>query len=218
MKIKMILREFYIAPSRLGERLNWAWLTYNFGVFLEFDVIAKRDAPLFCEAMVEVFPDARSFCDVGCGTGRYAKFLNDCGKTTIAFEYTKSARDWARGRGVDVRHFDVSVSEKSDLVQRVDVAYSLEVAEHVPAQYAEKFVKFLTSCSDNVVFTAAQIGQSGVGHVNCQPASYWIELFAKHGYEINYNKHDILKKRLGSEARLSRFLVNNLIVFNLKSR
>ena len=36
--------------------------------------------------------------------------------------------------------------------------------------------------SDSVFFSAAEPGQNGVGHINCQPMEYWTEKFVEKGY------------------------------------
>ena len=98
-----------------------------------------------------------------------------------------------------------------------DLALSLEVAEHVPPSLAAAFVTFLTSCSGTIVFTAASPGQSGVGHVNCQPGEYWKSLFHDHGYECDADKTGEMQATLADSARLSPFLRTNLLCFHRRS-
>ena len=64
-------------------------------------------------------------------------------------------------------------------MQKFDLVESLEVAEHFDEQYAENFIKLLTSLSDVVLFSAAIPYQGGTHHVNEQPPAYWAKLFAK---------------------------------------
>jgi hypothetical protein len=71
-------------------------------------------------------------------------------------------------------------------VPATEVVCSLEVAEHLPAASAPAYVALLTRHRPaHVLFTAAPVGQSGVGHINCQPFAYWIALFAACGYDLD---------------------------------
>ena len=70
--------------SRLGQRHGWEWLTYHPGVFLFYHWIGRREAPGVVGAMLEALPEARSFADVGAGTGPYAAVLQGEGRTVLA--------------------------------------------------------------------------------------------------------------------------------------
>ena len=58
----------------------------------------------------------------------------------------------------------------------------MEVAEHLPAMVADRYVDLLTHLSQVIVFTAAPPGQGGDDHVNEQPPSYWISKFQQRGF------------------------------------
>jgi hypothetical protein len=66
-----------------------------------------------------------------------------------------------------------------------DVAISLEVAEHLPGGFADRFIDLLTGLSKTVVFTAATPGQGGVGHLNELPHAYWIDKFKIRDYHFD---------------------------------
>lgn len=68
------------------------------------------------------------------------------------------------------------------LDEKFDLAISLECAEHLHESAAETFVDSICAVSDVVLFSAAHVGQSGDGHINCQPISYWEQKFAARGY------------------------------------
>ena len=63
---------------------------------------------------------------------------------------------------------------------KFDIAVATEVAEHIPKFMANAFAKNLVKLrgEDGIFFTAAAPGQWGDGHINCQPQSYWVALFA----------------------------------------
>ena len=61
-----------------------------------------------------------------------------------------------------------------------DLAVSIEVAEHIPAEHVEAFLRWFDG-EDRVLLTAAPPGQGGNHHVNEQPQSYWVERFEARG-------------------------------------
>jgi hypothetical protein len=69
-----------------------------------------------------------------------------------------------------------------DVGRRFDLVQSLEVAEHLPVHSAQDFIRCLCAHGDVVLFSAAQPGQGGEGHINERKPSYWAKLFAVHSY------------------------------------
>ena len=53
-----------------------------------------------------------------------------------------------------------------DWQKKFDVAFTIEIAEHLPETSADTFCKLLTDASDVVIFSAARVGQTGLGHGN----------------------------------------------------
>ncbi|MBR5709991.1 MAG: methyltransferase domain-containing protein [Thermoguttaceae bacterium] len=142
------------------------------------------------------FYKPNSVIDIGCGSGSWLRACQDLGVGTI--------------HGVDINEVDeqtlfvprdvIDIFDFSNLTsqekfahsQKYDLAISLEVAEHLEPQNAVSFVKYLTSFSDVVLFSAAHPFQSGVHHVNCQPAVYWSSLFKNEDYVCV----DIMRRQL----------------------
>ncbi len=170
--------------SYLGETLGWDWLIYNPGVFKSFQQAALKNAPPLADAVRSEFPSAKSIVDVGCGPGIFAAEFQRRGMKVVGFEYSPHGRKLAVQQGIDARPFDVGVSDTADLGgEKFDLVLSTEVAEHVPPPLADAFARFVASCSDTIVFTAAQPGPwRGNGHVNEQPREYWIKKFEAMGY------------------------------------
>lgn len=200
--------------SYLGERLGWDWLTYNPGVFRSFQIAAHRNAGPLAEAVKAEFPWARSIVDVGCGPGIFAAAFKQRGMEVVGFEYSPRGRRLAIQEGIDARPFDVGKSDRAELEdRRYDLVLSTEVAEHVPPALADAFVRFVASCSDTIIFTAAQPGPwRGNGHVNEQPREYWIEKFAALGYTCDAARTQRIasaQERAGS----SWYMHQNLSIF-----
>jgi len=210
---KKCFKMLYRGTSHVGERFGIEWLTYNYGVFLSFHRTAVLNAPKFVEAVLAEFPNIKSLCDVGCGTGEYAAGFQRRGLRVKGCEYAPLARRWAAKQGVNVTPFQLADPSRQMPGTPYDLAMSIEVAEHVPAALADAMVDYLSRCSDQIVFTAAHPGQvGGTGHINEQPQSYWIEKFIARGM-----RHDSeATRRLGDRLRAvaaAEFLYENLMVF-----
>jgi hypothetical protein len=95
--------------------------------------------------------------------------------------------------GGELRRWDIT-AEKWDIWghnvgnEGWDLVTCLEVAEHIPAEYADRLCKFLGRRVLNdwghkgaLVFSAAASGQGGSGHVNEQPHKYWVERLSTEG-------------------------------------
>ena len=63
----------------------------------------------------------------------------------------------------------------------IDIVWSMEFLEHVEERYIPNYMPAFQSGRYAFV-TYAPPGKPGHHHVNCQPESYWIELFERHGF------------------------------------
>jgi SAM-dependent methyltransferase len=141
---------------------------------------SRRSADAICTFTGEMLRPA-SVLDVGCGDGSWLAAWRALGVQDIL--------------GVDGSYLDPAtlvidpasflarnLSAGLELGRRFDLVESLEVAEHLVPDAAERFVASLVRHSDVVLFSAAPPGQIGNGHVNLRPYDYWRRLFAAHGY------------------------------------
>jgi hypothetical protein len=199
--------------SRVGTRSGIGWLTYNPLLFGWFHLVAVRIAPGLYAALRDVFPQARRIADVGAGSGAMAAHGRRLGLDVVACEHSRVGRVFARLQGVRSQPFDVATSDPAILGRPADVAYSIEVAEHVPAELADRLVAFLAAASPVVVFTAAPPGQGGQGHVNEQPRTYWIERFAGHGCAYDAATTERLQTALRQHLRSGAWVAPNAMVF-----
>ena len=198
--------------SRVGARRGWRWLTYHPGVFFFFHWLGRREAPKIGESLLETFPEAVSFADVGAGTGPYAGWLKRHGKRAVACEHSRIGRALARLEGVKVVPFDLKLRQPAPLTGPVDVAYSFEVAEHVPPELGRRLVEFLLELAPTVVFSAAHPGQGGQGHINEQPREYWADEFARAGARLDRDATAALVKRVADRDTVW-WVVQNTQVF-----
>ena len=91
-----------------------------------------------------------------------------------------------------------------------DAAMSIEVAEHIPAEYEEAFINNLVNSARHLIFLSWGVpGQGGEGHVNCK----WGPDVVKKMKEKGWEKNEILTRllRIGSDFKWIR---KNVQVFN----
>ncbi len=149
-----------------------------------------------------------SVVDVGCGVATWLSVVRSCGVADVL--------------GVDGPHVEramlkIPVDKFAPrdlrrplaLDRRFDLAISLEVAEHLPAERADGFVADLVALAPIVLFSAAIPHQTGVGHVNLQWPAYWVERFAKHGYR----PVDLVRNAVWLDTEVAWWYAQNTLVY-----
>ncbi len=150
----------------------------------------------------------QSVIDVGCGLGAWLSVFRELGIQ----DYLGVDGDY-----VDRSHlqFPVEAFLAKDLTQplrldrQFDLAVSLEVAEHLPAESASILIESLTKLSDVVLFSAAVPFQGGTGHLNEQWTGYWVQLFQQYGYVAI----DCLRHRLWPNEHVQPWYIQNSLLF-----
>lgn len=95
------------------------------------------------------------------------------------------------------------------LNRHFDIAISIEVAEHLPEELAEPFVRYLASQANCVVFSAAIPGQGGTGHINEQWQSYWAQLF----YRAGFSADDSMRRRIWNNDLVNVIHAQNIVTY-----
>lgn len=145
----------------------------------------------------------RTVVDVGCGEGWWAKTFADVGGCEVL------GLDGPGGGGVlDDRFVAWDLRYSFAAVARADLAVSLEVAEHLSARHASRFVADLAAVAPLVLFSAAIPGQGGTGHVNEQWPQYWVDLFNAHGMAVS----GALRWLIWGDDRVENWYRANLLV------
>lgn len=201
------------AVLRFAERHDLRWLLYHPQVFWSWQRMGRENAPAAVEALLEVFPPVHWVADVGAGSGIYAAQAARRGLSVQACERQRLGRILGWLQGVHVRRFDLTGSPPSDLDAPVDLAYCLEVAEHVPPALGDALVGYLSQLSDTIVFSAATPGQGGIGHVNEQPREYWIERFSHVGMSYDDGVSRRLAAAFSHHGVSLPWLITNVSVF-----
>jgi SAM-dependent methyltransferase len=164
---------------------------------------AAAVVPLLCDLLRPA-----SVVDVGCGTGTWLKRFPSHGVAEIA----GIDGPWVDRSALSIPASAFEVVDLSDPPRprrAYDLVVSLEVAEHLPPESAEPFVRFLTALGPAVAFSAAIPSQGGSGHVNEQWPEYWSELFAARGYA----PFDAIRPRIWTDESVAWWFRQNLIVY-----
>jgi len=176
-------------------------------------------APHVIDAIEEVFKMGnvliKSYIDVGCATGDLVNEAVKRGYKAYGIEGSEAALPFAECSPTRIHIGDLRRSvHKYMTVRRFSVLSCFEVAEHIEEEYADIFVRNLTTLSYNIVMSAAPPGQGGHHHYNCQPFKYWDRKFIAQGYtkevelEEEFRKHlEPWKKKDGIRAFYQNCLI-----------
>jgi hypothetical protein len=149
-----------------------------------------------------------SVVDVGCGRGAWLGVWRAHGITDITgFDGDYVDRTTLAIPPAAFRPVDLAGAWSAD--RRFDLAQSLEVAEHLPADSGPAFVARLCALADVVVFSAAQPGQGGEQHTNERPVAYWASLFAAHGYQA----YDAIRPGLATQEQVDPWYRFNTVLY-----
>ena len=161
------------------------------------------------------FGKPKTMIDYGSGDGWWSHSFKQIGTETcfavelddIAFEHTPE----------DVYFKKHDLRESLEVMQRFDLVICLEVAEHLPKNAAHNALldTLARSTGNLLMFSAAQPGQPGTGHINPQPVSYWIEAIEKRAY-IKLSQERTAAARIALERIVPAgldFLPRNLLIF-----
>jgi SAM-dependent methyltransferase len=122
-----------------------------------------------------------SVLDVGCGLGAYLKLFESQTKAQIfgidgiPQRYTLLDAD---------QYMQHDLAKPFDLKKSFSFVVCVEVVEHLEESAAQELLKCLSMHSNQfILFSAAEIGQPGKAHINCQSIDYWLDLWSSLGWE-----------------------------------
>jgi len=182
--------------------------------FMEYAVLSNTlSARAIIQILLNSLPIA-SVLDVGCATGTWLKEWRESGVADICGvdgDYVK--RDQLQISPAEFISHDLSLS--FHLERMFNLVQSLEVAEHLAAESASRFVESLTVHSSGLVlFSAAPPGQGGEFHINEQPFEYWRTLFRQRGFM----PFDYIRPRIADRADISFWYRYNLLLYVREDR
>jgi hypothetical protein len=138
-------------------------------------------AKIILPLVLKILPKINSAVDFGCGRGTWLSVLKELGVNEIK----GYDGQWVEKDTLLIPEYCFSAVELDKTItlkKKYDLAISVEVAEHLPEETSNDFVKILTTASDIVLFSAAIPHQGGRSHINEQWQEYWYVLFSNAGY------------------------------------
>jgi len=159
----------------------------------------------------------KTFVDFGAGDGWWSHTFKSAGAThCYAVELDEIAKEHTPDDVYFIQH-DLRTRWPSQDYGQTSIVMCLEVAEHLPTQVANNFLlpTLTSSMADILIFSAAQPGQPGTGHINLQQQVYWIESIEKYPY-VQLDSRRTGEVRRAFEKFLPeglRFLTRNLLIF-----
>lgn len=127
---------------------------------------------------IELF-HPQSVLDVGCGTGISLDYFKSKGLKVHGIEGSELAISKARNPDL-ISTGDLNTPIHLD--EEFDLVWCFEVAEHIHPKYVGELLGTLTSHGNRILLSAARPGQGGLGHLNEQPAEYWIQKMEERGF------------------------------------
>lgn len=119
--------------------------------------------------------------DLGCGLGAYLRMFAERGTEVVGVD----GAPWSPFHQVPesaYRQHDLSGGPPV-LQEHFDLSICLEVVEHLPEAAGLSLVQYMTDHTRQaIIFSAAQPGQPGDGHITCHPPEFWLQAFEAEGW------------------------------------
>lgn len=157
---------------------------------------------------IKTFINFDSVIDFGCGMGTWCKALNNLNiKDFLGID--KHQYDSAYMLIPSEKYMQYDLRKPLLLSHKVDMAISVEVAEHIEFEYSNIFIENLCLCSDIILFSAAITHQGGTGHINEQSCTYWESIFNNYGYKAI----DCIRPYIWNDERIEIWYKNNCVLY-----
>ena len=175
------------------------------GAQFDYETMAQEERPFFRRLMTWITANCQGpLIDLGAGTGLAVEAARSYGWQAQGYDITD---DQTRPDLVDRQ----SLLEVDDPGRTV---LCIEVAEHLPESDAWLVIDSVwRNCLPGglVIWSAAQPGQAGVGHVNCQIPAYWRERAIVKGFEIREDLEQDLHRWITSGYHMGWFAHNRQV-------
>ena len=176
--------------------------------FYEFTADAARESAKEIVPVLLAMSGVRSVVDVGCGIGTWlAVFVSHQVEDVLGFDGPHLDGTTLEIPSDRFRAWDLE--ERLPIDRTFDLACCLEVAEHLSEQRANTLVDDLARLAPIVLFSAAIPLQGGIGHVNEQWPTYWVEKFAHRGLVVI----DAIRPEIWDNDRVAMWYSQNCLLF-----
>lgn len=149
------------------------------GIWTKKEFEQHQSSPKLAAWLASYLPKETPVIDFGCGNGYYMAELGKSGFACIGIDGCDEGE-------IICKHF-----QKMDLTRKINAEIkcsivSLEVGEHLPKSAQEVFMQNLTdNCDKHLVLSWAEIGQPGIGHINCRSQEDVITDVEHRGFTLN---------------------------------
>jgi glycosyltransferase involved in cell wall biosynthesis/SAM-dependent methyltransferase len=174
---------------------------------LDYDRIQQEEQP-FADRLgpcLKRLLNPKKFLDIGCGPGMHVRVMDSLGVDSLGVELdTRATHPLIKNQSLLELHGKYTA----------DLVMSLEVAEHIDAQYVDSIVQNMVESIEpggTLVWTAAHPGQGGIGHINCQPKEYWVEKFTAQGLIRDETLENEIKQEMLQGYHMGWFIMNLLV-------
>lgn len=157
---------------------------------------------------------------IGCGTGGYGKLWS--GSEQIiwrGFDGSENIEDITNG---EVMYVDFSEAQYELPGGPFDWVISIEVAEHVPKRFEQRFVSnLIKNAKVGIILSWAKVGQGGDGHVNERDEPWVKERFEKEGLKLDEKMTFELRESIttkGRKANVCPWLQHTLFAFRFSQQ
>ena len=177
--------------------------------FMNYADRSSRHSARTISALLREALKIESVLDIGCAKGTWLSAWQESGVADIigADGNYVCADDLVIPRD---RFVATDLSRSMDLGRKFDLVQSLEVAEHIPADSAERIVENLVRHSAGfVLFSAAPPGQGGEFHINEQPYDYWRARFQ----QFHFDAYDWIRPQIAKDSSISFWYRFNTILY-----
>ena len=186
---------------RFPERQNFEWM-------------AEEEEPLAKDVARWVKRRVRGpVVDMGCGPGHFVEAMREQGIEATGYDIeVRKASDYVKY--IDLTGEGLPSWVKANVPTDASLVLCLEVLEHIrPAQTAKAVRNLVNLTDDLIIFSAAQPGQGGIGHINCRSRDHWKSLFLSWS-EITYSER-LTADLIESVDPLTTpvWFLNNVMVF-----
>lgn len=156
--------------------------------------------PVLWQSLWETY-GITSILDVGCGEGHAVKWFLDRHISAVGLD----------GLTINVEKCPNTCFEHDLAIEpyiapaQFDLVWCCEVVEHIEEKYLDNLLKTLAN-GNYIAITAAQPGQEGWHHVNCQPRQYWIDKLDAMGYQYLNRETEHLRELAHGWFRMTGML------------
>ena len=148
--------------------------------------------------------ECKTLVDFGCGMNYYTEHFRQAG--VICQAYDGNPNTYALTLGT-ARTQDLSV--EFDLGDKFDCVLSLEVGEHIPAEFENIYLDNIAKHAKGMIILSWAVpGQNGDGHVNCQTNAHIIDEMHLRAYTLD----EVATKAFRNSSTLWWFK-NTIMVF-----